>query len=336
MRILITGTAGFIGYHLATRLLADGHHVTGYDAVTDYYDVRLKEKRLHNLTASQNFRFVKDYLEDSQALQRAADLAQPEVIVHLAAQAGVRYSIEFPRTYVDSNLIGSFNVLELARKLQPIHLLMASTSSVYGGNTDMPFTELHNTDGPLSLYAGTKKAMEVMAHSYAHLFRVPTTIFRFFSVYGALGRPDLALFKFVKATLNGDPIDVYGHGNMERDFTYVEDLVEAIVRLIPIAPSESNRVTAPGVIDSLSAVAPHRIVNIGGGKPTQLMEFIRMMEEALGKKAVFNMMDLQPGDVPRTFANAGLLNALTGYTPNTSVRDGVQVFVDWYREYYCG
>jgi len=334
MRFLITGTAGFIGYHLAMRLLADGHAVTGYDAVTDYYDVRLKQKRLDNLAKSQNFRFVKAYLEDKDALQRAADLAEPEVIVHLAAQAGVRHSIDFPKTYIDSNLIGSFNVLELARQLQPRHLLMASTSSVYGGNTDMPFTELHNTDGPLSLYAASKKAMEVMAHSYAHLFGTPTTIFRFFSIYGALGRPDLALFKFVKATLKGEPIDVYGHGNMERDFTYVEDLVEAIVRLIDVVPGEANRVTAPGVTDSLSAVAPHRIVNIGGGKPTQLMEFIRMMEEALGTKAVFNMMDLQPGDVPRTYSNAGLLKALTGYTPNTSVRDGVQVFVDWYREYY--
>jgi UDP-glucuronate 4-epimerase len=334
MRFLITGTAGFIGYHLAKRLLDDGHFVTGFDAVTDYYDVRLKEKRLANLARSQNSRFVKGRLEDQDALQRAADLGEPEVIVHLAAQAGVRYSIDAPRTYVDSNLLGSWTVLELARQLQPKHLLMASTSSVYGANEDMPFSERHCTDEPLSLYAATKKSMEVMAHSYSHLFGVPTTIFRFFTVYGPLGRPDLALFKFVKATLKGEPIDVYGHGDMARDFTYVDDLVESIVRLVDVVPNESNRVTEPGITDSLSHVAPVRIVNIGGGQPTQLMEFIATMEETLGVKARLNMMDIQAGDVPRTFANPALLKALTGYTPSTSVRDGVRVFVDWYREYY--
>jgi len=331
MRFLITGTAGFVGYHLAKRLLADGHHVTGFDAVTDYYDVRLKEARLADLGQSQDFRFVKGQLEDQSALQRAADLAQPEVIVHLAAQAGVRYSIDAPRTYIDSNLVGSWTVLELARQIQPRHLLLASTSSVYGANEDMPFDENQRADTQLSLYAATKKSMESMAHSYAHLFGVPTTIFRFFTVYGPFGRPDMALFKFVEATLRGEPIDVYGQGKMARDFTYVGDLVEAITRLVQVVPGEANRVPE---IDSLSPVAPTRIVNIAGGNSTALLEYIGAMEEAIGRKAVLHMMDMQPGDVPATTADPTLLRALTGYTPATSVREGVHAFVRWYRDYY--
>jgi UDP-glucuronate 4-epimerase len=331
MRFLITGTAGFIGFHLAKRLLADGHHVTGFDGVTDYYDVRLKEARIASLSESESFRFVKGMLEDASALDRAADLAEPDIIVHLAAQAGVRYSIEAPRTYVDSNLVGSFNVLELARRIQPKHLMLASTSSVYGANEDMPFGENQRTDTQMSLYAATKKSMEGMAHSYSHLFGVPTTAFRFFTVYGPYGRPDMALFKFVSATLKGEPIDVYGHGKMARDFTYVSDLVEAISRLADVVPNESNRVAG---IDSLSPVAPYRVVNIAGGQPTPLMEFIETMEEALGIKARLNMMEMQAGDVPATSADPSLLKALTGYIPGTTVREGVFAFVKWYREHY--
>lgn len=331
MRFLITGTAGFIGFHLASRLLADGHQVTGFDAVTDYYDVRLKEARIAKLSEHQAFRFVKGQLEDQSALDRAADLAQPEIIIHLAAQAGVRYSIDAPRTYVDSNLVGSWTVLELARRIQPRHLMLASTSSVYGANEDMPFGEIQRTDEQMSLYAATKKSMEAMAHSYSHLFGVPTTAFRFFTVYGPYGRPDMALFKFVSATLKGEAIDVYGHGKMARDFTYVADLVEAITRLADVVPGEANRV--PG-IDSLSKVAPYRVVNIAGGQPTPLMDFIEMMEESLGMKAKLNMMEMQAGDVPATSADPSLLKALTGYIPGTSVRDGVHAFVQWYREHY--
>ncbi|MEG3152163.1 NAD-dependent epimerase [Sphingomonas sp. ZT3P38] len=331
MRFLITGTAGFIGYHLAKRLLDDGHFVTGFDGVTDYYDVRLKEARLAKLAAKQNFRFVKGMLEEQTQLQHAADLGEPEVIIHLAAQAGVRYSIEAPRTYIDSNLVGSWAVLELARHLQPKHLLLASTSSVYGANVEMPFSETHRADEPLSLYAATKKGMEAMAHSYAHLFGVPTTTFRFFTVYGPWGRPDMALFKFVDAVLKGKPIDVYGHGKMARDFTYVDDLVEAIARLVDVVPDESNRVAE---IDTLSHVAPSRVVNIAGGQPTPLMDFIATMEECLGRKATLNLMEMQAGDVPATFADPSLLKALTGFTPATGVREGVGAFVDWYRQFY--
>lgn len=331
MRFLITGTAGFVGYHLSKRLLADGHQVTGFDAVTDYYDVRLKEARLADLGQSASFRFVKGQLEDQSALQRAADLAEPEVIIHLAAQAGVRYSIDHPRTYIDSNLVGSWTILELARQIQPRHLLLASTSSVYGANEEMPFDENQKADTQMSLYASTKKAMETMAHSYSHLFGVPTTIFRFFTVYGPFGRPDMALFKFVEATLAGEPIDIYGQGKMARDFTYVGDLVESIARLVNVVPSEDNRV--PG-IDSLSPVAPTRIVNIAGGNSTPLLDYVGAMEEAIGKKAVLHMMDMQPGDVPATAADPSLLRALTGYAPATPVREGVRAFVDWYRAYY--
>lgn len=331
MRFLITGTAGFIGYHLARRLLEDGHTVVGFDGVTDYYDVTLKQARLADLSKHSGFRFVKGLLEDLDALRRAAAIAQPEVIVHLAAQAGVRYSIDAPRTYIDSNLLGSWSVLELAREIQPQHLLLASTSSVYGANDDMPFNEHASTDTPLSLYAATKKSMEAMAHSYSHLFGVPTTTFRFFTVYGPWGRPDMALFKFVEAILRDEPIDVYGEGRMQRDFTYVADLVESIVRLAAVIPNEANRVAG---IDTLSSVAPSRIVNIAGGRPTPLMDYISTIEEEIGRKARLHLMGMQAGDIPATFANPALLKALTGYTPATRVRDGVRAFVEWYRAYY--
>jgi UDP-glucuronate 4-epimerase len=336
MRFLITGTAGFIGFHLARRLLDEGHFVVGFDGMTDYYDVHLKEQRHAMLARSNGFKAVKGMLEDRSALDKAAELAEPEVIIHLAAQAGVRYSIEAPQTYVDANLVGSCNILELARDVQPLHLLLASTSSVYGGNENMPFSEHEKADHPLSLYAATKKSMEVIAHSYAHLFHIPTTLFRFFTVYGPWGRPDMALFKFVDAVLHGRPIDVYGHGQMERDFTYVGDLVEAIRRLVDCVPVKGEPVEAPGVRDTLAKTAPYRIVNIAGGQPSPLMDFIRTIEAATGRKAELNMMEMQAGDVPRTHADPSLLRALTGYVPETTVEEGVAEFVRWYESHYAG
>jgi len=331
VRYLITGTAGFIGFHLAKRLLDDGHFVTGFDGMTPYYDVRLKERRHAILARSNGFRPVIGMLEDKAALDRAADLGEPDVIVHLAAQAGVRYSLENPKAYVDSNLTGSFNVLELARTVKPQHLLLASTSSIYGANEKVPFAETDRADEPMTIYAATKKSMELMAHSYAHLHQVPTTAFRFFTVYGPWGRPDMALFKFVDAILNGRPIEIYGEGRMSRDFTYVDDLVEAIVRLMRVVPAQENRVPADAAGDTLSRHAPFRIVNIGGGQPVELMRFVETVEAAVGKQAIRVMLPMQQGDVPRTFAAPDLLQALTGFTPTISVEDGVKRFVDWYR-----
>jgi len=336
MRYLITGTAGFIGFHLAKRLLDDGHFVVGFDGMTQYYDVALKEKRHAILSRSNGFKAQIGMLEDSDALNRAADLAEPEVIIHLAAQAGVRYSIECPKDYVNSNLIGSWNILELAKNLQPKHLLLASTSSIYGSNEKVPFAESDRADEPMTIYAATKKSMELMAHSYAHLHKVPTTAFRFFTVYGPFGRPDMALFKFVDAILKGQPIDIYGEGMMSRDFTYIDDLVESIIRLSHIAPSEDNRVTEEGVTDTLSKHAPFRVVNIGGGQPVELMRFVETVETVLGQKAIRNMLPMQQGDVPRTYASPDLLRALTNYAPETPVETGVQHFVEWYRGWRNG
>ncbi|BCJ89996.1 NAD-dependent epimerase [Terrihabitans soli] len=333
MKVLITGTAGFIGFHLARRLLDSGHFVTGFDGMTPYYDVALKEARHALLKRSNGFSEHVGQLEDMDALQRAADAAEPDVIIHLAGQAGVRYSIDYPRTYTDSNLVGSFNVLELARALQPKHLLLASTSSVYGANEEMPFAESHQADHPLTFYAATKKAMETMAHSYAHLFSVPTTCFRFFTVYGPWGRPDMALFKFVDAILKDRAIDVYGEGRMKRDFTYVEDLVDGITALIEKVPETGNPVAVDGTTDTLSPIAPWRVVNIGGGDPVGLMEFIGAIEKKLGRSAKKNMLPMQPGDVPATFADLTLMKALTGYQPKVKVEEGVSAFVDWYLDY---
>lgn len=333
MRFLITGTAGFIGFHLARRLLADGHVVVGYDAMTDYYDRRLKVDRHAILARSSAFTPVVARLEDEAALREAGQAARPDVIVHLAGQAGVRYSIENPRAYVDANLVGSFNVLELAKDLRPKHLLLASTSSVYGGNEKMPFAETDRADFPLTLYAATKKAMEAMAHSHAHLWDVPTTCFRFFTVYGPWGRPDMALFKFVDAIEKGEAIDVYGEGRMKRDFTYVDDLVEAIVRLVEKPPVKGDPVVAGGIEDTLSPVAPWRSVNIAGGTSVGLLDFIEAIEAATGKPAKRNMLPMQPGDVRETYADHHLLEALTGYRPATPVTDGVKAFVDWYLDY---
>ena len=328
MRVLVTGAAGFIGFHLSRRLLAEGCEVDGYDGMTPYYDVRLKEARWAELGRFPGFRGQVAMLEDAAALNAFAE-PRPDVVVHLAAQAGVRYSLENPRAYVDANLVGTFNVLEMARGVR--HLLLASTSSVYGANAAMPFRETDRTDHPLTLYAATKKAGEDMAHAYAHLWKTPTTAFRFFTVYGPWGRPDMALFKFVAATLRGEPIEVYGEGRMSRDFTYVDDLVEAVRRLIGVPPVEGAPV---GPLDSLSPAAPYRVVNIGGGRPVGLMAFIDAVERALGRKIERRLLPMQKGDVPATSAAPDLLRTLTGYVPETNVETGVRAFVEWYRGAY--
>ena len=330
-RVFITGTAGFIGFHLAELLLQQGHHVHGYDGMSDYYDVKLKQRRHDILRQHANFSATEALLEDEAALNKAADTFAPEVIIHLAAQAGVRYSLENPRAYVNTNIVGTFNVMEVAHRHKVQHLLMASTSSVYGANTEMPFDELQKVDTPLTIYAATKKAGEAMAHSYAHLWDIPTTMFRFFTVYGPWGRPDMALFKFTDAILDGRPIDIYNHGDMYRDFTYVEDLVKGISLLIDAVPDNS---AAPIEGDSLSPAGPFRVVNIGNSQKVRLMDFVEAIEAEIGVPAIRNFMDMQPGDVPATWANAELLKRLTGYQPETELQDGVAKFVQWFREYY--
>ncbi|TCL65129.1 NAD-dependent epimerase [Rhizobium sp. BK251] len=332
MRYFITGTAGFIGFHLARRLLQDGHDVVGFDGLTPYYNVKLKQMRHAALSQFPSFRPVIAMLEDRGAVEVAFEIAQPDIVVHLAAQAGVRYSLENPKAYLDSNVMGSWNVLELAQRANVRHLMMASTSSIYGANPDVPFREIDRTDEPLTIYAATKKAMELMAHSHSHLYKLPVTAFRFFTVYGPWGRPDMALFKFVKAMLDDEPIEIYGEGKMSRDFTYIDDLVEGIVRLSAIVPSEENRVIAEGVADSLSHQAPFRVVNIGGGQPISLLDFVETVEAALGRRAQRKMLPMQKGDVPRTFASPALLENLTGYKPGTGLATGVKAFVDWYLE----
>lgn len=323
MRFLITGSAGFIGFHLCRRLLNEGHEVVGFDAMTPYYDPALKEARLALLKGSNGFHQVIGRLEDRDALLAAARLAAPDVIVHLAAQPGVRYSLENPRAYVDSNLTGSWSLLDVAREVGPKHVMLASTSSIYGANPKVPFAETDKADAPLSLYAATKKGMEAMAHAYAHLYQMPVTAFRFFTVYGPWGRPDMAIFKFTRALLEGSAIEVYGGGKMRRDFTYVDDLVEAVLRLVPLAPEKSD---APPV--------PYRVVNIGGGQPESLPDFIAAIEKATGKTATQTLLPMQPGDVPQTFAAPDLLVELTGYKPATPLAEGVARFVAWYRGHY--
>ncbi|MDA3887775.1 MAG: GDP-mannose 4,6-dehydratase [Allgaiera sp.] len=333
-RILITGTAGFIGFHLARLLLAEGFQVHGFDGMTDYYDVTLKRRRHAILLQNPNFSATEGMLEDAALFDRMADDFAPDVIVHLAGQAGVRYSLENPRAYIDSNIVGTFNVMEAARRLQVAHLLMASTSSVYGANEDMPFTERDKADTPLTIYAATKKANEAMGHSYAHLWNLPTTMFRFFTVYGPFGRPDLALYKFVDAILDDRPIDIYNHGDMYRDFTYVDDLVRGIRLLIDAVPVRpASRDDIPDW-DSLSAAAPFRVVNIGNSDKVRLLDFVEAIEECLGKKAKRNYMEMQKGDVPATWADATLLQNLTGYRPQTDFHDGIARFVEWFRDYY--
>jgi UDP-glucuronate 4-epimerase len=330
MRFFITGTAGFIGFHLARKLLQDGHEVVGYDGMTPYYSLRLKEARNAGLVQFPAFRFVEGMLEDKPLLSETVTSFMPDVIVHLAAQAGVRYSLENPKAYLDSNLVGSWNILEVAREAEVGHLMLASTSSVYGANPDIPFREIDKADEPLTFYAASKKAMEVMAHSYAHLYKVPTTAFRFFTVYGPWGRPDMALFKFVKAMMDDQEIDIYGEGRMSRDFTYIDDLVDSIADLAKVSPAEGNRVAN---IDTLSAQGPFRTVNLGGGQPVGLLDFIDVIERVMGMPARRRMLPMQQGDVPRTFASPDLLLALTGRKPETDLEVGVEAFVRWYLDH---
>jgi UDP-glucuronate 4-epimerase len=330
-RAFITGTAGFIGFHLAELLLQEGWEVAGYDGMTDYYDVRLKQRRHALLGQHENFSATEAMLEDAGTLTASVQAAKPDVIIHLAAQAGVRYSLENPRAYVDANVVGTFNVMDAARAAGVAHLLMASTSSVYGANDEMPFTETQKADTQLTIYAATKKANEAMAHSWAHLYDIPTTMFRFFTVYGPWGRPDMALFKFTKGILEGTPIDIYNNGEMWRDFTYVTDLVRAIRLLIDAVPGGPETALEN---DSLSPVAPFRIVNIGNSDSVRLLDFIEAIEAELGTSAIRNYMPMQTGDVPATWADASLLQELTGYRPETGFREGVARFVAWYQDYH--
>ena len=333
MRVLVTGSAGFIGFHMARRLLDEGHEVTGIDGFTPYYDRSLKLHRDAILQENPSFTSQVAMLEDFDALQKIYGSGF-DVVYHFAAQAGVRYSLEEPRAYIDANLTGTFNLLELMRRAPPVHALLASTSSVYGANAKIPFGERDCADHPLSLYAATKKANEEMAHAYSHLFNIPVTMLRFFTVYGPWGRPDMALFKFAAALFGGAPIDVYNHGNMKRDFTYVDDVIEAMRRLISYVPPQTEGRGKTLAEDSLSPVAPFRIINIGNGMPVGLMDFVAAIEEATGIKAQCNFMDMQQGDVPVTYADTSWLFHLTGFKPQTPIKEGVRQFVAWYREYF--
>jgi UDP-glucuronate 4-epimerase len=333
MRILITGTAGFIGAQLAQRLLERGDEVIGIDCLDPYYDVELKKARLRRLEPYGGFTDLRIRLEDRQAVAAAFAAHRPQRVVNLAAQAGVRYSLENPMAYVDSNLLGFANILEGCRHHGVEHLVYASSSSVYGANTNMPFSVHHNVDHPLSLYAASKKANELMAHTYSHLYRVPTTGLRFFTVYGPWGRPDMALFKFTKAILEGRPIEVYNYGRHRRDFTYIDDIVEGVVRVLD-RPAVPNAAWSGDDPDSASSSAPYRLYNIGNNAPVELTHYIEVLEQCLGRPAEKVLLPLQPGDVPDTYADVSDLVRDTGYKPATSVEVGVRRFVDWYREYY--
>lgn len=333
MKVLITGSAGFIGFHTSRRFLEAGHDVVGYDGFTEYYDPLLKRKRDEILKEYASFTGIEGMLEDKKLLTETIESFRPELVIHLAAQAGVRYSIENPDAYISANVLGTFNLLEALRYNAPKHLMMASTSSVYGGNTDFPFEETSRIAFPVSLYAATKGAGELISHSYANLFGIPTTCFRFFTVYGPWGRPDMALFKFADRMQHGDEIEVYGNGQMSRDFTYIDDLVECISRLSEVVPNATDLDGDSIEFDSLSPVAPWRVVNIAGGQPVQLMRFIEAIEESLGIKAKKKMLPMQAGDVTDTLASPELLVALTGFIPNTPIDKGVKSFIDWYLEY---
>ncbi|WP_336366714.1 NAD-dependent epimerase [Marinobacter sp. C2H3] len=333
MNILVTGTAGFIGYHLAERLLARGDRVIGVDNVNDYYDVALKEARLDRLRRHPGFVEVREDIANRDAMAALFRQYEPERVVHLAAQAGVRYSLENPHAYADSNLVGFLNVLEGCRHHRVQHLVYASSSSVYGANESMPFSVHDNVDHPLSLYAASKKANELMAHTYSHLYQLPTTGLRFFTVYGPWGRPDMAMFKFTRNILAGEPIDVYNHGHHKRDFTYIDDIVEGVVRTLDrvAAPNPDWRGEAP---DPSSSRAPYRLYNIGSNNPVALARFIEIIEQVTGREAIRNYLPMQPGDVPATYADIDDLTADTGYRPETSVEEGVARFVEWYRDFY--
>ncbi|HDZ0723561.1 TPA: NAD-dependent epimerase [Klebsiella pneumoniae] len=332
MKFLVTGAAGFIGFHVSKRLLNDGHQVVGIDNINDYYDVKLKESRLEKLE-SPSFTFYKLDLADRDGMAKLFETEQFERVIHLAAQAGVRYSLENPYAYADSNLTGYLNILEGCRHNKVQHLLYASSSSVYGLNRKMPFSTDDSVDYPVSLYAATKKANELMAHTYSHLYSIPTTGLRFFTVYGPWGRPDMALFKFTKAMLEGKSIDVYNYGKMKRDFTYIDDIVEAIVRIQDVIPQPDPEWTVEEGSPATSS-APYRVYNIGNSSPVELMDYINALEQALGLEAKKNMMPIQPGDVLNTSAETQALYKTIGFKPETPVQQGVKNFVDWYKEYY--
>ncbi len=330
---LVTGSAGFVGFHCCRHLLERGYRVIGLDAMTDYYDVALKQDRLAQLGPFDRFRQITGRLEEPGLLRGIFAAERPEVVIHLAAQAGVRHSIDAPRDYLQSNISGTFELLEAAREVPPRHMLIASTSSVYGANRKMPYAETDRADHQMSFYAASKKATEAMAHSYSHIHGLPITMFRFFTVYGPWGRPDMAPHKFTRAILEDQPIDVYNFGNMKRDFTYVDDLVEALCLLIDVAPVRPDDGRVPEG-DSLSPVAPWRVINIGNSQPVGLGDFIAAIEAATRRVARKTLMPIQPGDVPATWADTSLLKRLTGYVPRTGITQGVARFVTWYRDYY--
>jgi len=332
MKVLLTGAAGFIGMHVCERLLARGDEVVGVDNLNDYYDVALKEARLARLTPNPRFKLSRLDIADRSGIAELFERERPQRVINLAAQAGVRYSLVNPHAYVDSNVVGFVNILEGCRHAGVEHFVYASSSSIYGGNERMPFSEHDNVDHPVSLYAATKKSNELMAHTYSHLFNLPTTGLRFFTVYGPWGRPDMALFLFAKAILEGRPIDVFNHGKMRRDFTYIDDIAEGVIRVLdrpPVASPDFDK----QVPDPASSWAPYRVFNIGNHQPVELMSYIEALETALGKTAQKNFLPLQDGDVPATHADTSELNRVTGFSPKTPVVEGVKRFVDWYRSY---
>jgi len=331
--LLITGVAGFVGMHLSNQLTNHGYNVIGLDNLNTYYDLNLKKDRLAQLDGNSNFTFIECDLTERERINKIFEEHRPTVVINLAAQAGVRYSIENPYAYLDSNLTGFLNILEACRNYPIDHLLYASSSSVYGGNKVAPFSTNHNVDHPVSLYAATKKSNELMAHTYSHLYNIPTTGLRFFTVYGPWGRPDMAYFSFTKDILEGNPIKVFNHGKMERDFTYIDDIVEGIVKLIPLAPEKNPNWDES--IDELGAsFAPYRVYNIGNNSPVPLMKFINVLEEKIGKEANKQYMEMQPGDVLRTYADVSELERDIDFKPSTTIEDGLGKFVDWYKEYY--
>jgi UDP-glucuronate 4-epimerase len=332
MKILITGSSGFIGFHLAKLLLEKKHKVQGYDSMNNYYDVKLKKARLNLLKKYRNFSFTKGALENEKVLKKTFKKFKPKIVIHLAAQAGVRYSIDKPRIYLKSNVTGSFNIIEASHNVNVKHLIMASSSSVYGANKNIPFKETDKTETQLSIYASTKKANESMAHSYSNIWQIPITMLRFFTVYGPWGRPDMALFKFTRGILNNKKIDIYNNGKMFRDFTYIDDIVKGIELLINKVPN--NKKLNKYRNDSLSPVAPFRILNIGNTKKIFLLDFIKQIEKELGTKAIRNYMPLQKGDVKQTLSNTNLLREITGYRAKTNYKLGIKNFLNWYKSYY--
>jgi UDP-glucuronate 4-epimerase len=332
-KILVTGAAGFIGFHLSKRLISRGDEVIGLDNLNDYYDVSLKEARLSQLQDSRAFKFYKLDLSDLPGLMGVFEKERPAVVVNLAAQAGVRYSLKNPHTYVQSNLVGFVNILEGCRYHNVKHLVYASSSSVYGANTSIPFSVHDNVDHPVSLYAASKKANELMAHTYSHLYGLPTTGLRFFTVYGPWGRPDMALFLFTKAILEGKPIDVFNYGKMERDFTYIDDIIEGVVRVADRIPQPDSSWSGANP-DPGTSSAPYRVYNIGNNRPVELLYFIETIENCLGKRAEKRLLPMQPGDVPATYADVDDLMRDTGFKPDTPIEVGIRLFIEWYREYY--